>query len=182
MARSVQRTLLRSALLKGFFGGWGSSGVVRFPSTRAGWGLAPRYGPAAGWEWSGRRRAAIPPQAVGGPGAGGLAQRPQRVSLRARSPRRPRRVQARANAPVRSRPVGPRSGLRANVRMGHAIALGLPKQDRAGRSSSRLAASERGVADLVVARTKQAQRRGARGRFCAIPLLSIARGFAHLPS
>jgi len=37
MARSVQRTLLRSALLKGFFGGWGSSGVVRFPSTRAGW-------------------------------------------------------------------------------------------------------------------------------------------------
>jgi len=42
--------------------------------------------------------------------------------------------------------------------------------------SSRLAASERGVADLVVATTKVVQRRGERGRICAIPPLSKGRG------
>jgi hypothetical protein len=41
--------------------------------------------------------------------------------------------------------------------------------------SSHLAASERGVADLVVARTKRVQRRGARGRSCAIPPLPKGR-------
>jgi hypothetical protein len=46
--------------------------------------------------------------------------------------------------------------------------------------SSRLAASKRGVADLVVATTKRAQRRGARGRSCAIPPLSRRRGAHNL--
>jgi len=69
---------------------------------------------------------AIPPWAAGGPGAGGLARRPRRVSRRARAPRRPRRVQPRADAPVRSLPAGPRSGLWAtparDMRSPHACA------------------------------------------------------------